>query len=325
MEATPKMNICIVIPCYNDWEALALLAKNLGKTGLHRTFKIELLIVDDCSNVEFQDYERLKSIKSIEHISILRLKKNLGHQRAITSGLCYLAQNNKIDLVVVMDSDGEDNPDNIIDLLHESNKKNHKEVVFARRSKRSERMSFRFFYSLYTFVFRMLTGDAMRVGNFSLIPRALLPNIGVISELWNHYSAGLRRSGIPFSEINVPRAKRLCGKSKMNLVTLVTHGLSSIAVYGEVVATRILIFSATLASLSFLGLVAIILIRLFTNWTSPGSGYATYMSLFMVFGLFQSVFMGMIFSMMVLSARNSATQTPIDNFQRYLDKIISVF
>ena len=150
----------------------------------------------------------------------------------------------------------------------------------------------------------------------------MLKNVVVVSEIWNHYSSGLHRSRIPYFEVNVPRSMRLAGQPKMNMVSLVTHGLSSIAVYGDVAGTRILLSTAILLVFLLLVLVIVVMIRIFTDWAIPG--WATYVSGFLILSVFQIIFIGTIFSMIILSARNSTNFMPIRDYQYYVDSFVRI-
>lgn len=109
------------------------------------------------------------------------------------------------------------------------------------RSKRLERFPFRILYHLYRVIHRLLTGDPVRVGNFSVVPFECLAKLVVVPEIWNHYAAAVIRSWIQFSSIPIPRGKRVAGKSKMNFIGLLLHGLSAFFVYGDIVGARLLI------------------------------------------------------------------------------------
>jgi 2-polyprenyl-3-methyl-5-hydroxy-6-metoxy-1,4-benzoquinol methylase len=82
----------------------------------------------------------------------------------------------------------------------------------------------------------MLTGISVRVGNFSILPRSYLSTLIVLSELWNHYAAAVFRSRLKFEMIPIPRGRRIAGASRMNFVSLVTHGLSAASVFSDIVA-----------------------------------------------------------------------------------------
>jgi hypothetical protein len=217
-----------------------------------------------------------------------------------------------------MDGDGEDNPFEIERLLNISEKTGNKTIIFAKRSKRSEGQIFKFFYFIYQQLFRLLTGRKIRVGNFSLLPAFVLKNVVVISEIWNHYSSGIHRSRIPYLEVNVPRTRRLDGQPKMNLVSLITHGLSSIAVYGDLVGTRILLAIVILSVLLLLALCLVVLIRFLTDLAIPG--WATYVFGLLVISFLQLILIGTVFSLIILAARNSVNIIPIRDYKYYVDE-----
>lgn len=322
---TPSLNkrkLVIIVPVFNDWEALQKLILLIDELIFSKEVNINIFIVDDYSTKPVPDLLIHQKYCHIREVNILRLRRNLGHQRAIAVGLSYVYYHLNCDFVVVMDGDGEDNPFEIERLLKTSEKIGNNTIIFAKRSKRSESKTFKFFYLIYKQLYRLLTGREISVGNFSLLPATLLKNVVVISEIWNHYSSGIYRSRIPYLEINVPRARRLAGQPKMNLVSLVTHGLSSIAVYGDVVGTRILLITTILLVFLLLILLSVLLIKLFTDWGIPG--WATYVSGLLFLSLFQLILIGTVFSMIILSARNSFNIIPERDYKYYVDNILQL-
>ena len=322
---TDKRNLVIVIPSFNDWEALEKLLLLIDEIILPQGINLEVVIVDDYSTRPIPDSLTHQEHRQIRAVNILRLRRNVGHQRAIAVGLSYVYRHLDCDWVIVMDGDGEDNPLAIEHLLDVSDKTGNNKIIFAKRSKRSESHTFKFFYFIYKKLYLLLTGREISVGNFSLLPAYLLKNVVVISEIWNHYSSGIYRSRIPYLEVDVPRAKRLAGQPKMNLVSLVTHGLSSIAVYGDIVGTRILLITVFLLVIILLLLGLVLWIRLFTIWGFPGSGWATYTSGLLILSLLQLMLIGTIFSILILSARNSFNVIPIRDYKYYVDDFYRLY
>lgn len=319
---TEQKTLIIAIPSFNDWEALEQLLILIDRAKFPQVTNLEVVIIDDYSTRLIPDSLINQVYQQIQEVNILRLRRNLGHQRAIVIGLSYVYSHLNCDWVVVMDGDGEDNPFEIENLLLASDKAGNNKIIFAKRSKRSESRSFKFSYWSYKKLYRLLVGREISFGNFSLLPFSLLRNVVIVSEIWNHYSSGLHRSRIPYIEVNVPRSKRLAGQPKMNMVSLVTHGLSSIAVYGDIAGTRILLSTAILLVLLLLVLCMVLLIRFFTDWGIPG--WATYVSGFLILSLFQLIFMGTIFSMIILSARNSSNFIPIREYEHYVDSFFRI-
>lgn len=320
--STDQKNLIIVIPSFNDWEALEKLLLLIDQATFSHVTHLEVVVVDDYSTRPIPNSLMNQTYLQIREVNILRLRRNLGHQRAIVIGLSYVYQHLSCDWVVVMDGDGEDNPFEIENLLDASKKVGDNQIIFAKRSKRSESRGFKVSYFVYKKLYQMLVGREISVGNFSLLPFSLLRNVVVVSEIWNHYSSGLHRSRIPYIEVSVPRSKRLAGKPKMNMVSLVTHGLSSIAVYGDIVGTRILISTAILLAFLLIVLGVVVLIRLLTDWGVPG--WATYVSGLLILSLFQLILLGTVFSMIILSARNNSNFIPMREYKYYVDSFSNV-
>ena len=79
---------------------------------------------------------------------VLKLRRNVGHQRAIAIGLGYASElMQPAQRSVVMDSDGEDLPSTIPDLLQADCQ--DVDVVVAQRKSRVETLKFKAFYQVY--------------------------------------------------------------------------------------------------------------------------------------------------------------------------------
>ena len=268
------LRLILLMPLRDDWLSAAELIRQLAKSVSPGACTMEILLVDDGSLDKYDPADFQIDSSSVRAIHSLRLRRNLGHQRAIAVGLTHVQQTGSYDAAVVMDADGEDTADGVVQLLRAYLAADCAKAIFAERSRRSESFVFRFFYILYKFLHRCLTGINVRVGNFSILPFAYLNTLVVMSELWNHYAAAVFRSKLPFAMIPVPRGTRIDGTSSMNFVALVTHGLSAVSVFGDIVAVRLLIGSLAGSLLAGLGMVAVIVIRFFTTQAIPG--WATY-------------------------------------------------
>src|SRR5262245_709023 len=217
---------------------------------------VRVLLVDDGST-EPVPAKLAFEPKSLRSVDVLPLRRNLGHQRAIAIGLTYLYVQRPSRAVVVMDADGEDAPADVLKLLAESARQQDAKMVFAQRARRSEGFRFWAGYQLYKAMHRVLTGRRVEVGNFSVVPWALLERLVGVSEIWNHYPAAVFKARIPVAQVPLPRATRLAGESKMNWVSLVAHGLSAISVQGEIVGVRLVCLASGLIALALLGLVGL--------------------------------------------------------------------
>ena len=109
------MKIKVLIPLYDDWQSLQKLIENIDYQIRDIDHIISIVVINDGSNEKapdnFPNYSKINSIK------IINLKENVGHARSIATGLKFILDNDNFDYVIPMDSDGEDRPNEIKDLI----------------------------------------------------------------------------------------------------------------------------------------------------------------------------------------------------------------
>jgi hypothetical protein len=248
----------ILIPIYEDWEALLLLLPDLAERLAEHGRQANVVVVDDGSMEHAPTAVREYHSGGIARVEVLRLRRNLGHQRALAIGLAWVNEERPDRVVVVMDGDGEDSPLDVPRLLDSLEEGGCHHVVFAARARRAEGILYWSFYQLYKLAHRLLTGVPVRVGNFSAIPPDRLSQLVVTSELWNHYAAAVFHARLPVHTVPADRARRLSGHSKMSFIALVRHGMSAMSVFGDVVGVRLLAASSGLVALVLLSLLGAI-------------------------------------------------------------------
>ena len=236
----PGEILAILIPNFNDWEALRLLLPELDRIAQGLDRAVSVLVVDDASTELMPDHWPDQKFDALQSIEVLHLRSNQGHQRAIALGLYHLHEFTDAEAVVVMDGDGEDRPPDVPRLLQEFAAGAGRDVIFAARTRRMESIAFQACYQAYRLIHRALTGVAVRVGNFSVIPRPALARLMAVPDLWNHYAASVYRAGLPRRLVPLPRGRRLAGNSKMNFASLLVHGLSAMSVFRNQVSARLL-------------------------------------------------------------------------------------
>ena len=316
------VRLLILLPVMDDWNSAALLIQKIDDILEAEAIKSSVLIVDDGSTQPFSIEFFKKPFKNIENVEILQLRRNIGHQRAIAIGLTFIYERRACDAVLVMDADGEDRPEDVPKLLKMFKANSGQKVVFAHRLRRSEGLLFSFCYHLYRLLHYILTGIPVRVGNFSVVPFTRLSTLAVVSELWNHYAAAIFRARIPFETVPTARGYRLSGGSKMNFVKLVTHGLSAISVFGEIMGTRVLIFVFIVTLLLTSLLFAIFLVRFFTDLAIPG--WATYSAGLVIIIIFQIFTVAGGFLFFILNSRNNLGFIPLRDYKFFIDRVLEV-
>lgn len=309
--------ITVLLPVFNDWAALRKLLGPLDAVLAEHNLPVHVLVVDDGSTQPVPAGPLVDQPRAITVVEVLHLRRNLGHQRAIAIGLAYLeAERPASQLVVVMDSDGEDDPRDIPRLIARSEQLDRHAMIFAERTKRSESLVFQVCYHLYRLCHRILTGRGVRVGNFSVIPRRRLSSLVATSELWNHYAAAAFTSRQPYETIPTSRARRLDGRSKMNFVGLVIHGLSAISVYSDTIGVRLLLATLVMMGLDVLLLVVTLGIRVSTDLAIPGWATTVFGVLLII--LLQATLFLFVFSFMILAGRNAASFLPTRDYGYFI-------
>ncbi|MBE9166030.1 glycosyltransferase [Pleurocapsales cyanobacterium LEGE 06147] len=315
--------ILIVIPVFNDWYSLEMLLRYLDEALNHESIKCDILVIDDASTIPAHDSFIPVKFQSIKKIHCLELKRNLGHQRAITIGLAYVEANVSCQAVIVMDGDGEDTPRDVIKLIKKCSAEGYQKVVFARRNQRSESHTFKLFYLIYKFFYKLLTGQEIRVGNFSIIPYKILRRLVVVSETWNHYAAGLLKAKVPYTEVSTRRGTRLYGQSKMHFVSLVTHGLSAISVQADIVGVRLLVASCLLIFFTIISIIAVISIKFTTDLAIPGWTSYTVGLLFII--TMQALMVSISLIFLILVGRNYTSFLPQRDYHYFILGLQEIF
>ncbi len=291
----------IVVPVFNDWESFERLLGELDDVAGNLAAKVSVLAVDDGSLVPPPELPT-DGYRNLARVELVRLRCNLGHQRAIAIGLAECARLDRFTHVVVMDADGEDRPTDVGELLAESLRR-PTEIVVACRARRSEGARFSAAYLVYKLFFRLLTGRTIDFGNFSVLPMAAVRRLVSMPECWNHLAATIVKSRIPLVRLATARGTRYAGRSTMNLVALVVHGFSAFSVFIETAITRLLLFFGCTSVLAVAAALVAVGLRFGTDLAIPG--WATN-----VFGLslvvfFQSLTLASVVLFSVLSSRSS--------------------
>jgi glycosyltransferase involved in cell wall biosynthesis len=300
-----KAELLIMIPVYNDWESVSILIHEIDTVFGHVPVVPTIVI--------FQN--EVSDLLHIQRIMIIRLVRNLGHQKAIALGLAYITSNYQVDNVIIMDCDGEDRPSDILYLLDGIPEASQK-IVFAQRSRRSEGWFFRLFYELYKLSFRLLTGIEISFGNFALIPASILARVVYLPDIWNHFAAGIIHARLPWRTIPTSRGTRYAGKSKMNFIALILHGLSSMSVFVEIMTARLIILVLGIFLFVFMAFLLLVYVRFFTPLAIPG--WATSVGIGLIIITAQAASFLVLLSFVVLSYRTNKLFIPAKDYHDYI-------
>lgn len=307
----PKL--IIVTPVFEDTEASTILFSELANSCGR---EIHIVAVDDGS--VRQPLTLRGMLDANVSGTVIRLKRNVGHQRAIAVGLSYVAdQFSDIDRVVVMDSDGEDLPGTIDSLLDDLDCA-QVDVVVAQRKSRVETLRFKTFYIVYKWLFNLLTGRKISFGNFMAMNGAAVRRLASMGELATHVAGTVLVSRLRWRTCALDRGPRYAGKSKMNFVGLALHGFKGLMIFAEDVLVRVGIACATVAVLSLLGGTLAIVLK--------AMGYATPGWFSVALGLLLLVFLQTgaitLMTLMLTGITRSSTVFPLD-YRLLIDEVFA--
>ncbi len=275
-------------PVYDEAEALPGFHERLIAVlrGLGLTF--EVVYVDDGSSDRSPGILRELAARDPE-VRVLELSRNFGHQLAITAGLDHV----RGDACVVIDTDGQDPPELIPELVEEWRK--GFEVVYAVRARRDgegllKRLTAALFYRLMRRITRV--DIPLDAGDFRLLDRKVL---GVLSRLreTHRFMRGLTSwAGFRQTRVEYARAGRPAGRTHypfLAMLRLATDGVTSFSHE----PLRWVTLCGLCAFLASLGIGAWVLwVRLFNPLAVRG--WSSLMVLMLFLGGAQLVAMGVI-------------------------------
>ena len=231
--------IKILIPVYNDWQSVFKLLEDINTQASLLNDEFSVIIVNDASTESRPEFSAdLKNLKSIQ---IMNMKENMGHARCNAAGLKHINEKEDFDYTILMDGDGEDRPEEI-SLLVEKIKDYPDAVVTANRIKRSEGFIFKFCYLAHKYLTLVFTGQTIKYGNYSCLPKSAVNAMVNEPATWSSFSGSLAKTAKDKKFIPSERGTRYFGPSKMSFINLLKHSLSIIAVFKTTLLIRSMLF-----------------------------------------------------------------------------------
>ena len=235
----------ILIPSFNDWECLNLLIPKIDQALTNTSEEVNILIVNDGSTTK--NNLSFKKISNLNKIEVLNLKKNVKAQIAIATGLNFLKKEKFEGGIIVMDADGQDDPEYLVKIIEES-KKDPERTITVNRSKREDEVRFKILYQIYLFLSFLLTFKYLKFGVFSYLNSNSLNKIFSTNDIYLAYAASIAKHFKNRKVIFAARKKRIIGKSQNNYLSLTHYALKIISVFRK----QVLINSGMLI---FIGLI----------------------------------------------------------------------
>lgn len=299
-----KKRYIIVTPCFNESKIISSFLDKLNETLKNNSSFFTVIVVDDSSqDLTYEIVKQYKFKSANLDLKSIKLKFNSGHQEAIRQGLIFTKSIPvKFEGIIVMDSDGEDNPEAILKMIEYDNF----DIIFIERGKRIESIKFKAGYYLYKMMFSIITGKKITFGNFSLISYDVFNSI--VNRKFFHYAGFLSKQKFKIETILFDRSKRIDGKSKMSYNNLVLHGMKSLVEYAD----ELLFFLFKSFAIVFISTIVFGLIILYKKYILEEAilGWASSIGINLI--SINIIIVGIIIvGLLLLSIKNSITQNEV--------------
>lgn len=265
------MSTWVVTPVYRDVGSFEILRQRIVEVLAESPTRgsLHFVVIDDTAG---QD-EEIERLQRHSDVLVLRPPFNLGHQRALVYALRkILPRVGDDDVVVTLDADGEDQPEDLPRLLAriEGESRLQQKVALALRTRRRESLAFKAMYLLFRVLFRGLTGETVRSGNFAAMPGSLARRMMIHPSFDLAYSSAILAFDVPIEYVPCERGERYEGRSKMTFGRLAMHGLRMMMPFTDRIAIRALgVFVVSLVLGALLALV-VAGIKIFGDSAVPG-------------------------------------------------------
>ena len=279
--------LSLVIPIFNEEKLVDELVKRAISSIESFITDYEVIFVDDGSTDQSLEKILLWQKKN-NHIKVLSLSKNFGHQAAYTAGLEY----SKGDLVAMMDGDLHDPPELLADMYKKINEENY-DIVSGKRTGRKSKNS----RVLYTVLFHLLfkhIGEIKNMentGNYSMMKREAVDALLSMKEKVR-YLPGLRTFiGFRQGYVEFVREDRFKGNPKMSFHNLYILAADAIFSFSRF-PIRFCLILGSIGTLVFMGAGIYVLIAKVYGFAVIGWS-STLLSIYFL-GSIQLVFLGIL-------------------------------
>ncbi|GAB7182551.1 glycosyltransferase family 2 protein [Kitasatospora sp. Ki12] len=222
---SPAPLLSVVIPIYNEQEALPLTVQRLRPILDALDVTYEVVGIDDGST-DATPVLMQKIRQDWPEFRIVRFARNSGHQAALTAGIHRALG----DYVVSIDADLQDPPEKIPEMLSLARERNLDIVYGVRGDRGTDTFFKRRTAGAYYWLMRKLVGKKMpnQAGDYRLLSRAAVDALKALPEHQPVYRLLVPWLGFPSGEVVYVREERVAGSTHYPLSKMVRLAIDSI-------------------------------------------------------------------------------------------------
>ncbi|WKN31820.1 glycosyltransferase family 2 protein [Porifericola rhodea] len=249
MELEVKKDISVVIPLLNEEESLPELCAWIERVMHEHKFKYEILLIDDGSRD--RSWEVISEIaKNNPNIEGIRFNRNYGKSAALHTGFEHVQG----DVVITMDADLQDSPDEIPELYRMIKEEGY-DLVSGWKKKRHDPISKTIPSLFFNFVTRKISGINLHDFNCGLksYHKDVVKSIELYGEMHRYIPMITKRHGFDrIGEKVVEHRARKYGSSKFGLERFIYGFLDLLSItFVSKFKKRPMHFFGTMGTLSF--------------------------------------------------------------------------
>ncbi len=262
-------SLSVVVPIYNDEEVISELLRRLTAVVEDIVGEYEIILIDDGSRDNswtIMQQERMHR----EHLRIARLSRNFGQQNAIAAGLSLTTK----DLIVLMDSDLQDRPEDIPVLINALLADKNATMAIAQWEERKDSRMKIAVSRLFQRVSNRITEihTMPRLGIFRVMKKSVVDELRNFPERTATAVSLLYYIGNKYVPVPLKRDARFAGKSGYNLNKMLSLTFARIFSFSMFPIRFVTYMGAFLCIGSMLAACGLVIYKLIgnviTGWTS---------------------------------------------------------
>lgn len=248
-----QKKISIVIPCYNEEQALGIIYEKLVEIASQMTqFDFEFVLVNDGSNDYTLAVMRTLAQKDVR-VSYYSFSRNFGKEAALLCGL----KNASGDYIATMDADMQDPPELIPQMVEALESGAYDNVASRRVTRKGEPLIRSFFARKFYKWMRKMTHIEIADGarDYRMMSRAMVNSILALPE-YNRFSKGIFAwVGYRTKWIEFENVKRSAGETKWNFWQLLRYSVDGIVNFSNAPIRLASILGIMMTILSFCAII----------------------------------------------------------------------